>query len=400
MRVGVLAPDRGANGGYERLLNRLTASLRDRGVALERVTFDSRTFADRPYGVPVDQSLREQHPEYFLYMSALERMDWLRLDAFDVLLATHAPTYLAQHPRRVVLFYHQNRVFYDLSDEYVSAGFVRATVHDAARSVVHRIDTGRLGGVHSWVAGSVEAASRLGQFWGISAAVSQLRAAPETSARPRRPYDPTGPALCVSRHEWPKRTELIVQASSVSAGRPAPVAYELVGGGSRLDWLVALAARYRDDPDAAVTDGAAETWCNIGPRQLTAPAPPVPEGNLALLGALDDEGRDDAYDRCGVVICPAYREDYGLTALEGFSRGRPVIVCDDGGGLVELVADTGAGLVVAPDPEAIDDAVRMLRDDPRRAEQMSQAAIEAAAGYRHDDAVDVLLAALEDAADS
>jgi glycosyltransferase involved in cell wall biosynthesis len=63
------------------------------------------------------------------------------------------------------------------------------------------------------------------------------------------------------------------------------------------------------------------------------------------------------------VVAPAYEEDYGLTAIEAMSWGTPVVVCDDGGSLAELVKETGAGLVVPPDHNAIGDAVRTISYD-------------------------------------
>ena len=61
---------------------------------------------------------------------------------------------------------------------------------------------------------------------------------------------------------------------------------------------------------------------------------------------------------------PAFDEDYGLTALEAMAHSKPVIVCSDGGGLVETVVDGDNGLVVEPNQSAIAAAVARLHDDP------------------------------------
>ena len=75
-----------------------------------------------------------------------------------------------------------------------------------------------------------------------------------------------------------------------------------------------------------------------------------------------------------MVVAPAFREDYGLTALEGMLWQRPVIVCRDGGGLVDLVEETGAGLVVDPTPKALADGIeRVLGDDHLRTEMLERA---------------------------
>jgi len=69
------------------------------------------------------------------------------------------------------------------------------------------------------------------------------------------------------------------------------------------------------------------------------------------------------------VVAPAYDEDYGLTAIEAMAAGTPVIVCRDGGGLVELVDHGVTGLVVEPTGAAIATAIRSLTDDPDLAQR-------------------------------
>lgn len=380
MRVGFLKPDHGGVGGFERLAERCRQRLGDRGVDVELVAFDAATRADRLHGVPLAHT-RDWHDEYFLYLAAVERMDRLDLSSFDVIVASQPPSYLARHPRVVALTYHQARVFYDLAEEFVAAGFVRPAVHDAAVAQVRALDGARVGDVGTWLTGSDEVAARLERWWGIRG-TTPFRASPELAPVPDvGDLDPAGPALCVSRHEWPKRTELVAQAATLDvAGR-----YELVGGGSRLPWVRHLVQRWNTSPDRARDDGPEGTWRNRGTAQLDPAERPTAAGasehvggRLRIHGEVPDRERDAAYRRAGVVVAPALREDYGLTVLEAFAHGRPAIVCADGGGLVELVEGTGAALVVEPTAEAIADAVASLRDHPDRVRQMARAALDAA----------------------
>ena len=402
MRVAFLKPDYGSTGGFERLVADLGASLSQRGIRAETVGFDATTRSDVVFGIRVPAGVRDQHHEYFQYLTLVERMDQLDLDDYDVVVASQPPTYLVRHPRVVAVFYHQARVFYDLSDTVVESGVVHPEVHAAAVAEIRRLDRSRVGNVHTWLAGSDEVAGRLARYWGIADRVRAFRAAPTPPARPAGPYDPAGPAVCVSRHTWTKRTELVVQAAHVDPGGH----YELIGGGERLPWIHAVDARYAADPAAARDDDPLQTWRNTGPQLLDRGERSAPAGrrpspgavNLAILGEVDDQARDDAYDRAGVVVAPAFREDYGLTVLEAFARGRPVIVCRDGGGLVELVADTGAGLVVEPTAGAIAAAVRELRDDPDRARSLAESAAATDRCPGPTEAVDLLVRAIEDAA--
>lgn len=405
-RVGVLKPDYGSNGGFERLLDRVQGDLEARGLVVETVSFDARTRADQLYSLDVAGGIRDWHDEYFLLVAAIERMDRLRLDDFDVLLTTQPPTYLAEHDRIVSLVYHQARVFYDLADAFVESGFVDAAVHAAATQEIRATDLARLDGPRRWVAGSAEVASRLATYWGVNEGVRLFSAAPnrpkgasgtELLAR----YDPGGPAVCVSRHEWPKRTELVVQAAHLDP----ETQYEMVGGGSRLAWARALDRRYRTSPERALSDGPAETWRNTGPRLLDCEGDADEDhfgrtiGGTVFHGEASDRERDAAYDRAAVVVAPSHREDYGLTVLEAFARARPVVVCDDGGGLVELVEDTGAAVVVEPTAEAIARAVETLRADPTLARSMAEAALDAAARHVPGPDIEVLVSEIETAGD-
>lgn len=398
MRVALLKPDYGAEGGFERLFAGLHAGLRSRGLEVEVVTFDAVSRSDRCFGIRVPDGVRAQHQEYFQYLDAVERLDQLDLSPYDVVVTSQPPSFLVRHDAVVAVFYHHARRFYDLSETAVASGIVHPDVHAAAVDEIRRLDRSRIGGVRTWLAGSEEVAGRLHDFWGIDSDVRPFRAAPPPPATPPGTYDPAGPAVCVSRHAWTKRTELLVQAAHLDPSST----YELVGGGDRMPWVRSLDAAFSSEPALANDDDPARTWRNAGPALLgfsarTGNEPATGARNLVLHGVVDDAARDAAYARASVVVAPAYREDYGLTVLEAFDRGRPVIVCDDGGGLVELVEGTGAGLVVEPTGAAIAAAVSELRIDPSRAESMAAAARDQR-GPEPDEALDTLVTAIEDTA--
>jgi glycosyltransferase involved in cell wall biosynthesis len=70
--------------------------------------------------------------------------------------------------------------------------------------------------------------------------------------------------------------------------------------------------------------------------------------------------------RADVMIFPARGEGFGLAAAEALMAGVPVVACWDGGGLLDVVPETGAGRLTLPSAEALSDATLDLLQDPDR----------------------------------
>jgi hypothetical protein len=68
--------------------------------------------------------------------------------------------------------------------------------------------------------------------------------------------------------------------------------------------------------------------------------------------------------RADVSALPARGEGFGLAAVEALMAGVPMVVCDDGGGLLDVVPPDGAGRIVPPQAGRIAAALRDLLDDP------------------------------------
>jgi glycosyltransferase involved in cell wall biosynthesis len=77
-----------------------------------------------------------------------------------------------------------------------------------------------------------------------------------------------------------------------------------------------------------------------------------------------------------LFVLPSYSENFGNTVLEAMRRGVPVVVTPEVGA-AEIVQKSGAGLVVAGDPEALGSAIRLLTADLGLARSMGEA------GRRH-----------------
>lgn len=361
--IAVLKPDWGVAGGFERLLDRLLAHLTARGHRVTEEGFPGLITPRASWGTPGAAEHWAKHPEFFRYFALVEDVRRLELDDYDLVLSTQPPTYLADHPRVLSLFYHHARIFYDLRDPFVELGEVDGDIHLEASRQVRQTDELMLGGVQHWLAGSQECAGRLDEYWGITENVSLLHAPPLTEAPlDPPPWNPAGPVVCVGRHEWPKRSEFVVAAAQILTDTRV----ELIGGGGRLGAVRALDAELTENPSRI--DDVDGLW--MRPARHTKPPVAGARSTANILGMVSDAERNRAYGEASVVVAPAYREDYGLTALEAMQWQRPLIVCSDGGGLVDIVNDTGAGLIVDPSPQAIAAGVRKIVNDPAFAAEL------------------------------
>jgi len=373
--IAVVKPDFGINGGFERHLDDLIAGLRERHWRIDIVTIDGTTKPRRLYGLPVEPVQLELHNEFFVYLALVEQTQQLQLDHFDAVLTTQPPTYLVPHQAKVALFFHQARLFYDLSEPVAASGIVDPEIHGRASEAVRRLEGEAVGDVRFWLAGSAESAARLKHHWSIpDEAIDTYSAPPTSTPQATTPLRPDGPIVSVSRLEWPKRVELLVQAMHLTTSERAA---HLVGGGSRLDFVKDLDSTYHRDPQQATSSFDPLLWVDKGVVAKGPKRPPEPpSGRIVFEGPAGNERRDQLYDEASVVVAPAYREDYGLTAIEAMIRARPVIVCRDGGGLTEMIDDGVNGLIVDPDARALARAIDHLVTNPETAAKMGRAARE------------------------
>jgi glycosyltransferase involved in cell wall biosynthesis len=73
------------------------------------------------------------------------------------------------------------------------------------------------------------------------------------------------------------------------------------------------------------------------------------------------------------VVFPPYDEDYGYVTLEAMLAAKPVVTCSDSGGVLEFVRHRETGLVAAPEPEKLAEALDELWQNPVRAREFGDA---------------------------
>ena len=84
-----------------------------------------------------------------------------------------------------------------------------------------------------------------------------------------------------------------------------------------------------------------------------------------------------------LFVLPSYSENFGNTVLEAMRRGVPVVVTPEVGA-AEIVRESGAGLVVAGEPEPLSSAIRLLIADLGLAQSMGDAGRRHAARFTWD----------------
>jgi glycosyltransferase involved in cell wall biosynthesis len=388
LRIAIVKPDFRVTGGFELVMARVDAELRERGHTTTWHTVDTFETSRSPFGLDVPPAVWAAGAEYFRYLSLVEAFRRVDPGDADVVISTQPPSFAVEHERVLALFSHHLRIYYDLSDAYVEAGFVDADLHRAAEAGVREVDQPLLHAVRHFLAASPEVKRRLARFNGLDENVGIYLAGiafrrDVGSAAGSGGDGGDGHVLCVSRHEWPKRTELFVAAMKHLPARRGT----LVGTGGRLAWAKTIDAKLTASGADLEAVDSRSLWMNKGEIAPAHALEPPRRSNVRFLGHVPDAKLDRLFSSALCVVAPAYLEDYGLTAIEAMAYGKPLVVCRDGGGLTDSVQDGVNGFVVDPEPSAIADAVRRLADDPDLARTMGANARDIAATYTWDRAM-------------
>ena len=382
MRIGIVKPDFGIVGGFELVMQRISRELEAQGHSVGWRTVDVRALPERAFGLRIPDYVWLSQAEFFRYVALVDAFSVMRLDEFDLVLSTQPPSYAVHHPRHLALFSHHQRMYYDLSSIWIEAGFAHdVDLHYEGVKAIRRLDHDLLRRPGRILAASEVVQARLANYNGLHETVGVYHAGVGVGTC-ESPVPGRGKhAICVSRQEFPKRTELFVHAMKLLPDT-AGVA---VGGGTRLGHVQALDTRLgRMGADVEHVDSRPLWLCRHDDR--LAVEPPA-ESNVEYLGHVDDDELSRLYSDAFCVVAPAFDEDYGLTAIEAMQHGKPLVVCRDGGGLTLFVEDGVNGLVVEPTGQAIAAAVRRLRDEPEFAEALGEAARATAATFTWDRAM-------------
>ncbi|UUZ83051.1 glycosyltransferase family 4 protein [Paenibacillus sp. P26] len=378
MRIGIVKPDYKITGGFEVVVNRMKQELELSGHRVEIVYVDETISTTNEIPCSIDGNMFNQNPDFFKYINSYWKYMKLDLNKFDAVISTQPPSFAIDHPKHIALFYHHMKVFYDLSSLIQEVG-LNKPYHRKAVEVIREIDTLALSKVSTILAGSKTIQKRINYYNNLTNNIDVIYAGIDPDIfnydGPLNYIDP----IVVGRHEFPKRPELFVKAMKFLPKLKG----RIVGEGGRTDDLKKIdeILTYCFNENINIDDNIVWKKMSNGNfteehnKYLKSALSRKIQSNISFTGRVSKEALFKEYANALCVICPAYEEDYGLTAIEAMAFKKPVIACKDGGGYAELIQDGVNGYLVEPTSEAIAAAVERLSNDKELCYQMGQAKI-------------------------
>ena len=279
-------------------------------------------------------------------------------DRIDTVIATKFPTYFVRHPRKVTWLFHQYRAIYDLfGTPYSEFAHTEADVHLRARLI--ELDNEVLGESKRLFSNARNTAERLARYNGLKA--EPLYHPPPLAGKLKA--GPTGDyVLSVGRLEANKRVDLILRA--------------LVHAGPRVRLIVVGEGPLRGQLEKAAEE------LRVADR-------------VTFAGGVDESQLVELYANALAIVFQPFDEDYGYVTLEAFLARKPVVTTTDAGGPLEFVEHGVTGLVVAPDPSAIADAIARLAADRQAAASLGDAGYDRARAITWTGVVERLIGSLD-----
>ncbi|CAN5737788.1 glycosyltransferase family 4 protein [soil metagenome] len=297
------------HGGAEVLVNGLVRALQEREHQAEVVA------------IPI----RWNPPERLLNTALAWRMlDLTEVagEAVDAVICTKFPTWAIRHPNKVLWLVHQHRQAYDLYGSTHSE-FGPDQAKQETRSAIFNIDRIGIAECRRRFGISRNVSSRLKEFSGIDAAPL---------------YPPVE-----DRELWPEAYEPFILSVA------------------RLDPLKRIGALLEAWPNVdrslklkITSDGPLRSELESQARALGL------KDRVEFLGRVDDDRLAKLYRTCRAVYYAPVDEDYGYTAVESLSAGKPVITARDSGGVLEFVTDGETGAVTDLSPVELSDAINQF----------------------------------------
>jgi len=262
----------------------------------------------------------------------------------DRLIALRPPAHVLRHPNKVLWFIHHIRSLYDL---WNTADGIGELVRDdprgrALRQAVIELDTRALREAARLFTNSKVVGERVKRFNGISSTVLYPPLfAPERFHN--RGYGDEIVIICRLEHH--KRQSLLVEAMRYVT---TDVKLRLCGTSMNTEQIEGIGKM--------IVENQLESKVIFEPRWIS-----------------EEEKVERLAPALAVAYLPRDEDSYGYCSLEAAHASKGVLTTSDSGGVLELVTDEVNGLVLAPEPHALAEAMDRLYLDREEAARLGAA---------------------------
>lgn len=289
-------------GGAENLNDALRSELKKRGYEVDLISMPFKWY-------PQQQIINS--------INLWRQLDLSEADGkkIDLLITTKFPSYMVNHPNKVLWLVHQFRQAYDLYETSISGFDPKSRSDNKLRAMITQADNNAIQSHKRIFTISQNVSQRLLKFNGIAS--TPLYHPPKL--HPRYYHERYGDfILSVGRLDKLKRVDWLIRSLRYC---PAAMRCLIAGSGPELSKLIKLALE-----------------CGVADR-------------VEFLGYVDDQRLLELYAECFAVYFAPYDEDYGYVTLEAFFAKKPVLTAIDSGGTLEFVEHERNGYIIEPNNE-------------------------------------------------
>lgn len=332
-----------SRGGAELLVEVLIKELKIRGFDSELITM--------PYKWYPENSLYDS-----MFMWKMADLSEANGEKIDMIIPTKFPTYMAEHENKVPWIIHQFRQVYDLYEKEV--GYKSVPNGLRIKENIIAADKKVFSEMENIYTISKNVSERLKKYNSISSSV--LYHPPKLVGNYfKDEFDNF--IFSVGRLDKLKRNDLLIEALFYCDKSIKAI---IAGKGAEMDALKRLADK------KGVSD------------------------RVKFLGFVEDREMLELYSKAFAVFFAPVDEDYGYITLEAFLSHKPVITCNDSGGVLEFVKDGENGFVCNANPEEMGGKIQELFDNKNKCAEFGENGYNVVKDISWDNVIDRLTESL------
>jgi glycosyltransferase involved in cell wall biosynthesis len=273
----------------------------------------------------------------------------------DLIIPTKFPSYIIEHPNKVVWLFHQHRELYDLyGSEFCN--FDNTRDDNELRDALIRLDKAALEECKKIFTISQNVANRLKKFSNFDGEPLY----PPPRLKDKFYSEQYGDyILSVGRLDALKRLDKLIRAF---ANLPSGIKCLIAGQGPLQEELEEIIEKQ-----------------NLKDR-------------VSLLGFVSEEELVKLYANCFAVYFAPTDEDYGYITVESFLAHKPVITAADSGGVIEFARDMENGVICSLEAEELANKIEYLFNNKSLCREMGERGYEQVKDLSWDRVIDRLTA--------